>query len=169
VPKSGPVEVYQSPGHEGYLPPPTPQQPHDAKAAFDKFLSDLVAEKNAYWHALIRRFQPVLNAYLQAQAPETFDEKKALADQVSTCLGRLGLAIRHGQEPCTLMANRGETNRLGRFLLKPKGSGKALISRARLADLLPFELMEDAERREALTEWRDRVRRSQDTSPDHRK
>jgi hypothetical protein len=149
---------------EELLSPRAPQQPKDSQVACDKMVNDLVLEHQAFWENVVRRFEPALNTYIREQAPETFEQKKALAEQVSDYLSRLGLAIRYENQSCDLFATRGDANRLGRFLLKPKGSGKALITRANVVDLLPFELTGGPTRREALTEWRERVSRGKDIS-----
>jgi hypothetical protein len=111
---------------------------------------------------LARRFEPVLNAYLAAQSPENAGQKKALAQRVSADLKRLGLAIHHpdSDQPCALMAATGKRTPLGFFLFMPKGSKKAVTTKAKLSDLLPLQLMPDTPRREPLAEPRNRRRKS---------
>jgi hypothetical protein len=149
------------PRTEGSLPAPEPEPSAAAKTAYDELLEALAAENQAHRQSLAHRFEPALNAYLQTQAPENAQQKKALAQRVSADLKRLGLAIHHPDtdQPCTLMAASGKANRLGFFLLMPKGSKKAIAPRARLSDLLPLQLMPDTPRREPLAERRARGRK----------
>jgi hypothetical protein len=151
------------PRHPRRAPPasPEPGPGADARTTYEEFLEALAGENQAHKESLARRFEPALNAYLQAQAPEKAEEKKALAQRVSADLKRLGLAVHHPDtdQPCALMASSGKANRLGSFLLMPKGSKKALTFRARLSDLLPLRLMPDTPRREPFVEHRARRRR----------
>lgn len=141
--------------------PPSPGP--EPGAAYEASLEALAAENEAHRHSLARRFEPVLNAYLQAQAPGNAGQKKALAGRVSADLKRLGLAVRHPDtdRPCALMAASGKANRLGYFLVMPKGSKKAVCRRANLSDLLPLRLVPDPPRREPLAERRRRKGRGQ--------
>jgi hypothetical protein len=138
-------------------------------AAYDKLLADLAAENERHQQSVAQRFEKALNAYLETQAPEKFEDKQALAQRVSADLKRLGLAIRHPStdQPCTLMAAEGASYRLGQFFLMARGSKKRLVTRANLADLLPLSLVLATPRREPLTEWRERLRQadSEATSP----
>jgi hypothetical protein len=145
-------------------PPPSPEPEPGAAArtAYEESLAALAAENQAHKQSLARRFEPVLNAFLQTQAPGNAEGKKALARRISADLKRLGLAIRHpdADQPCALMAASGKANRLGFFLLMPKGSKKAIVARANLSDLLPLQLMPDTPRREPLAERRTRGRKN---------
>jgi hypothetical protein len=145
-------------------PPPSPEPEPGAagSAAYEESLEALAAENEGHKQSLARRFEPVLNAFLQTQAPGNAEQKKALAQRVSADLKRLGLAIHHPDtdQPCALMATSGKANRLGFFLLMPKGSKKAIAPRANLADLLPLQLMPDTPRREPLAERRARGRKN---------
>ena len=139
-------------------PSPEPEPGSAGNTAYEESLEALAAENEAHKQSLARRFEPVLNAFLQAQVPASAEEKKALARRVSADLKRLGLAIHHPDtdQPCALMATSGKANRLGFFLLMPKGSKKAIAPRANLSDLLPLQLMPDTPRREPLAERRAR-------------
>jgi hypothetical protein len=150
-------------------PPPEPEPAAD-RADYERQLELLAAENQSHRQGLARRFEPVLNAYLQTQAPENAGQKKELAQRVSADLKRLGLAIRHPEtdQPCTLMTAAGKANRLGFFLLKPKGARKAVAVRASLSDLLPLQLMPDTPRREPLAEWRARGRKDGGQGPPRR-
>jgi hypothetical protein len=143
-------------------PPPEPEPGSAGRTAYDESLETLAAENQAHKQSLARRFEPVLNAFLQTQAPTNAEQKKALARRVSADLKRLGLAIHHPDtdQPCALMATSGKANRLGFFLLMPKGSKKAIAPRANLADLLPLQLMPETPRREPLAERRARGRKN---------
>jgi hypothetical protein len=154
------------PRTEGPLPAPQPEPSPDARIAYDELLEALAAENQAHRQNLARRFEPALNAYLQTQAPENAQQKRVLAQRVSADLKRLGLAIHHPDtdQPCTLMAASGKANRLGFFLLMPKGSKKAIAPRAKLSDLLPLQLMPDTPRREPLAESRARGRKDGEQS-----
>src|SRR5262249_56657866 len=103
----------------------------------------LAAANKAHKQSLAGRFEPVLNAFLQAQAPGNAEEKKALARRVSADLKRLGLAVHHPDtdQPCALMATSGKANRLGFFLLMPKGSKKAIAPPANPPALLPLQMI----------------------------
>jgi hypothetical protein len=150
------------PRHSKPTPPsPEPEPGAAGSTAYEESLEALAAENEAHKQSLARRFEPVLNAFLQAQAPGNAEEKKALARRVSADLKRLGLAIHHPDtdQPCALMATLGKANRLGFFLLMPKGSKKAIAPRANLADLLPLQLMPETPRREPLAERRARGRK----------
>src|SRR5215831_7159913 len=78
-------------------PPPSPEpEPGSAgRTAYEESLEALAAENQAHKQNLARRFEPVLNAYLQTQAPGNAEQKKALARRVSADLKRLGLSIHH--------------------------------------------------------------------------
>jgi hypothetical protein len=145
-------------------PPPSPEPEPGAAGStgYEESLETLAAENEAHKQSLARRFEPVLNAFLQTQAPGNAEEKKALARRVSADLKRLGLAIHHPDtdQPCALMATSGKANRLGFFLLMPKGSKKAIAPRANLSDLLPLQLMPETPRREPLAERRARGRKN---------
>ena len=143
-------------------PSPAPEPGSAASRAYQESIEALAAENEAHKQNLARRFEPVLNGFLQAQAPANAEEKKALARRVSADLKRLGLAVRHPDtdQPCALMAASGKANRPGFFLLMPKGSKKAIAPRANLSDLLPLQLMPDTPRREPLAERRARSRKS---------
>ena len=140
---------------------PEPEPCSAGRTAYEESLQALAAENQAHKQRLARRFEPVLNAFLQTQAPANAEEKNALARRVSADLKRLGLAIHHPDtdQACALMAASGKANRLGFFLLKPKGARKAVIVRAGLSDLLPLRLMPDTPRREPFVEWRARGRK----------
>jgi hypothetical protein len=139
-----------------------PQPASAASAAYQKLLEALATENQTHKQSLARRFEPALNAYLETQAPGNADQKKELAQRISADLKRLGLGIHHPDtdQPCALMAASGKANRLGFFLLMPKGSKKAISPRANLADLLPVRLMPDTPRREPLAERRARKRKN---------
>jgi hypothetical protein len=141
----------------GERPPPSPEQEPASAAgtAYLKLLKALAAENQTHKQSLARRFEPAFNAYVETQAPENADQKKALAQRISADLKRLGLAIHHPDtdQPCILVTASGKANRLGFFLLKPKGAHKAVVTRASLSDLLPLRLIPDIPRREALAEW----------------
>jgi len=134
------------------------------ESAYNKFLKDMVAEEQEHKQGLARRFEPVLNAYLQTQAPENAEQKRKLVERVSADLKGLGLAVHHPatDQPCTLMVASGKAHSSGQFLLMPKGSKRALVPRANLLDLLPLQLMPETPRREPLAEWRKRLRREGD-------
>src|SRR5215472_12767776 len=152
------------PRHSRRAPaPPPPRQPGSAaSSAYEAAVEALTTDNDAHRQMLARRFEPVLNAYLAAQSPENAEQKKVLARRVSADLKRLGLAIHHPDtdQPCALMATSGKANRLGFFLLMPKGSKKAIAPRANLADLLPLQLMPETPRREPLAERRARGRKN---------
>jgi hypothetical protein len=141
---------------------PEPEPGSAARTAYEESFAALAAENEGHKQSLARRFEPVLNAFLQTQAPANAEEKKALARRVSADLKRLGLAVHHPEtdQPCALMAASGKANRLGFFLLMPKGSKKAIAPRANLSDLLPIQLIPDTPRREPLAERRARGRKS---------
>jgi hypothetical protein len=155
------------PRHKRQEPPSPEPEPGAAGAAYEALLEALAAENQAHKESLVRRFEPVLNAYLQTQSPETAEQKKELAQRVSADLKRLGLGIQHPDtdQPCTLLTASGKANRLGFFLLKPKGGKKAVAVRTSLSDLLPLRLMPDTPRREPLAEWRDRRKDGGQGSP----
>jgi hypothetical protein len=139
-----------------------PQPASAAGAVYRKLLEALASENRTHQQSLARRLEPALNAYLETQTPENADQKKVLAQSISADLKRLGLAIRHTDQPCILMTASGKSNPLGFFLLKPKGGArKAVITRASLSDLLPLRLMPDTARREPFAEWRARKDRRQ--------
>ena len=148
-------------------PSPEPEPGSSAHTSYEESVKALAAENQAHRESVARRFEPVLNAYLQTQAPETAEQKKALAQRVSADLKRLGLGVQHPDtdQPCTLLTASGKANRLGFFLLKPKGGKKAVVVRASLSDLLPLRLMPDTARREPLTEWRARRKGGGQGSP----
>jgi hypothetical protein len=132
-----------------------------AKAALQDLLTELFAKRESYKQELIGRLQPALNSYLAIQTPETADEKREIAQEISDTLDPLGLAILVESIPCNLVVSESPSNRLGIFMLRPKGASTAILSRSRLADLLPLQLTEAAPRREALSEWRERSKQSQ--------
>lgn len=132
-------------------------------SAYDKLLADLAAESERHQQSVAERFERVLNAYLQTQAPENFKDKHALAQRVTADLKSLGLAIHYpgSDQPCTLVAIHGPANRMGVFRIMARGSKTALLTKANLHDLLPLSLMPATPRREAFTEWRQRIREAE--------
>ncbi len=107
------------------------------------------------------RLQPLLNVHIQAMPHDTYEEKKALARLVNDELRRFDLAIKCPKTglPALLVGDPGNHPEIGRFCIEIKaedGKRKRTVNTPQLPQL---ELMEAAPRREALSEWHDRVGR----------
>ncbi len=101
----------------------------------------------------VLRVLAALDAYLSAHEPEEdptiadpverrkdlVRQKRALAEEVSTALERLGFTLCcPSGRPGSLKAFANERNTKGQFRLVPRGTGQPEASRASLRDLLPF-------------------------------
>jgi hypothetical protein len=103
-----------------------------------------------------------LDQELRVIPQKTYEQKKDLARWLSCQLKAFNLAIRCPQTglPAKLIANPGRNRSGGFFMLHVKHPDRGVIrpvSRKNLSDLLPFVLIDEAPRREALAEWRERT------------
>jgi tetratricopeptide (TPR) repeat protein len=151
----------------------------DAREKLDEFVEKLGDERRKQ----AARLSPILNKYLLlwAEHERSVNEadsarpveaiagaKHELAERVSGQLSRLHFAIDFNSQPTDLMAHTNKFSRRGYFLLMPKGAKKPVLTRTDLSDLLAvaggpnrnpgFDLVEAPLRREALSEWRERVK-----------
>lgn len=160
---------------------PTERKIAEDQSHFDKLVEELGTERQRQ----IDRLQPVLSAYMQQwdeeqqrltrerkdrPAEEIAEAKKELVERVNAALERLGLSIYQNGQPCNLIFHVGESNRRGRFWLRPQGAMKSLAQKANLLDLFNFregepQLAVAAPRREALAEWHERERKRCETGP----
>ena len=113
-------------------------------------------------------------------ADDAAQSKHDLAEYLTRQLRRMNVAILCENQPTTLMAQTNDSHRRGYFLLTPQKSSKALMRRAELADMLRdcgigatgepgFTLVEQAIRREKVSEWQSRVRAIPKKGTDARK
>ena len=129
---------------------------------FHDLVPRLIELKRTINEEVIAQLEPALNAYLNVADSKSADAKKRLAEEISEHLGVLNLAVRcpitkqHSVLQVTLASYK---NPNGRFSIQPRGMHRTTISRAKLSDLLPFELMEAQPRREPLSEWHERIKR----------
>jgi len=143
----------------------------EPEAEFDRLVGILMTKHESYKSDLQRQFEGLLNAFLESQNPDTFDQKKAVVERINKNLDYFGLEIAYEGRACNLLAVAGPRHQKGRFLLRAKGSSSPLVQRSHLADLLPLHLIDAVPRREAFVEWRERVRSGQEIgdSPTQRK
>jgi hypothetical protein len=125
-----------------------------------------------------RQLQTAINSYLgeiaKSQTPAgsegkykiddrfSYDNKQIIANNVNSTLERFGLAISCNGHACNFDVTGGAKH--GRFFLVPKGSKTPLLTRVKLADFLPLELMDAQPRREGLKEWRQQEKARQNTA-----
>jgi DNA-binding NtrC family response regulator len=184
---SEPPDVVKPPSEES-LPPPiedTPpkpsaelqQTPEQAKAAFDKLVQHIAADREQQ----AARLQPVFSTYLRRwdeeqqrltrenkgrPAEQIAQAKQTLAENVKEALERLDLSIYRDGQACNLLVHVTHDHKRGVFWLKPKGSGGPLDHKANLSDLFNFregdpQLGVAPPRREPLADWhkREKARR----------
>jgi hypothetical protein len=117
-------------------------------AAEDQLM--VIAEQiDAFRQEKTGQLQNAINAYLKAQAPQTYEKKQTLVEIVNASLDKLALAIRYKDQPCNLSTTVGANYPNGRFLITAKGGRAPLLARVNLPDLLPIELMDTQPHRDS--------------------
>lgn len=108
-------------------------------------LEEVSCSAAAFRQGVVARLQPVLDAYLQKQNPQTVQEKRQIADYLMWYLDRLGLLISCKGRLCRLAADTGgRSGEVGRFVLTPVGSSASILTGKPLASILPLVLADAA-------------------------
>jgi hypothetical protein len=109
------------------------------------FFAELRDINHAYRAELAKHVSKALNAYLEQQRPENYEEKKSLALEINTLLREFGLAISHNNKPCLLRATLKGEKGLLRLEIQDSRQSRP-VSSVDLGNLLPFSLVEEAPR-----------------------
>ena len=112
---------------------------------------------------IIARLLPPLKEEMQRMPHESYEQKKEIVRFVNSNLRRLDLAVKSPKTglPATFRPFPGNHPEVGSFQLRSEDADgrEKTFTTPDLATLLDnFELVEAAPRREALSEWRDRVK-----------